>query len=133
MSIESGIGFQMSITSRAGIETLIIELASSLTTIPSSVWCTRGCLDAGGHELVDAPRARPTSALTTSGPSGIAAHRLGSEPERRHVARRICSTPGRRAQAFVAERDDVRADPHRRRAIDRRHRGGRRRSSAACR
>ena len=41
-SIASGNGFQMSITSRADIETWTIELLSSLTTIPSRVSVTPG-------------------------------------------------------------------------------------------
>ena len=74
----------MSITSRADIETWIIELLSSLTTIPSRVSVHARGVDPGRDQLIDAAQLGPRGTDDERSVL-IAPHRLGPEPER-HAA-----------------------------------------------
>ena len=66
--------------------------------------------------MIDAPRLGPRRA-DDERPAGIATHRLGPEPEGDPSPDHLLDA-GQRAHAVVAQRDDVRTDPDRRRAID---------------
>ena len=92
----------MSTTSRAGSETWITELESSLTTIPSAVCVTRGAPRCGPDTSWSTPRVLGPCGADDERPVRIAHAPTRDGSRARRGVRRVASTPGKRTHALVS-------------------------------